>query len=284
MGHTHAHPVAHFSWCTHPDACYCEVNRYAFAGIEGLIAAWIGWQISVRGGTYGGETNSLHDFSDGGFILLSAFLALLKRFHPKNAHVLDDLGMWLNNLSFIAVGTYMLYKILYVGLPPQFAGGMMFLAGLVAFAGNILQFWLLGEHLSGESDMHHASRAHVFYDILNSWAVMLGASLALVMGFEVHPLLRSVVAMLLVLITMLAAIRFGVVEYEEWDKGGRFFFWVGYVVTGAFFSFVVMGGSPQDVDAIIGFGLSGIMITGGMRNIYRRYSPGALHDQGHHHH
>jgi hypothetical protein len=270
MGHAHAHSVTHFRWCTHPDSCYCEVNRYLLAGFWGVFAAMAGWLISMRGGTYGGETNALHDFSDGGFILLSALLATFKHRYENRAQGIDDFGMWVNNLSFIVIGAYMIHKMVHAG-DTKFIGEMMFLAGLVAFIGNVVQFWLLGEHIGSASDMHHSNRVHVLFDMMNSWAVMYGASLALIMAVEDFLVLKITSTFSLGLIGALIAIRF--VGYKDWTRGRRFDFWVGYVLLSAYMSMLVVSGTPRDMDLFIGVVLSFVMIVGGLRNIWRRYVP-----------
>jgi Co/Zn/Cd efflux system component len=287
MGHNHVHAVAHFPWCTHPDSCLCEPERYVLAAFVGVVFASLEWWISTAfAGSYGGETDAVHAFADSGFILTSALLALWKRSHVHQARRIDDIGMWMNNLSFIAAGVFILYKLVAGSPLVAFTGGAMFAAGFVGLVGNVLQFKSLGEKLEGEGTYtHSANRSHVFYDTLNSGTVMLGAGLAIVMTADVPMLLRVLASVMLCLIAALSIVRFRLVEYESWPQSRRLDYWLGVMMITGILSFVVAGGSPGDIDLVIGFTLAVAMIVGGLANLYRRYFPkkGSHAHHGHEH-
>jgi Co/Zn/Cd efflux system component len=285
MGHGHAHEVAHFWYCKDRNSCFCEVNRYVLAAVVGLVAATaelgIAW---YKAGSFGAESDAGHAYADSLFILISAMLALWKHYDKGRLRAIDDLGTWINSLFLIVAGGYIVYRLLYGERSVEFAGSMMFAAGIVGLAGNVGQFLALGEKvLEDAPDMHSTTRQHVFYDMLYSGAVMFASAIVIIMGMKVNFVLQSAVGFLMIVIAAHLTLR--VIDTEAWQARGWTIFALIMSLVAVFVIILIVNGSTSAVDKSTAALLAVAMIGGGLNNFYVRYwhYPRRRKEAGHHH-
>lgn len=255
--------------------------RYLIGGTVGVASAATSLRVSRMGGTYGGETNAFHDFSDGILFYISAVLEWLKQKFTSYARVLDDVGLWMNSLSFIGVGVWMIYRALSEVHPPLF-NLYMLAAGAVALVGNALQFFALGEASSEDEHMHHTNLGHVALDALNSLFVVIGSGIVELMSSNLPPSAKALMASMMCFAPALLITKF--LDVEEW--------WGWYVslallLSGAVGAIAAYGNAHQ-IDMVLTIGLSLGMILGGCFYLYKRYFKKSVsatcgHSHGHHH-
>jgi hypothetical protein len=274
MGHGHTHEVAHFKrWCSNPDTCFCEVNRYVLAAVVGFLAATAELRIAwFWAGSYGAESDAGHAYADSGFILISAALAYWKHYDKENLHAIDDLGTWINSLFLILAGLYIFYRLGFGETSVTFAGSAMFGAGVVGLLGNYGQFLALGEKMSDDVDMHSSTRQHIFYDMLYSGSVMFAAAIVLIMDVETNFVWKCAIALLLVLIAAYLILK--LVNHEIWEMGQWILYAISMIVAAVTVVALIINGSKTDVDLLTAILLAMAMIMGGLYNFYARYWKG----------
>lgn len=271
MGHGHVHEVAHFKSCKDRNSCYCEVNRYILAAVVGLAAATaelgIAW---YKAGSFGAESDAGHAYADSLFILISAVLALWKHYDRKRLRAIDDLGTWINSLFLIVAGGYIVYRLLYGERSVEFAGSMMFAAGIVGLIGNVGQFLVLGEKVGGEApDMHSTTRQHIYYDMLYSVSVMFASAVVIVMGFRINFVLQSIIGFLMVVVATYTVLR--VLDTEMWRPRDWAIYALAMSLAATLVVLLIVNGSTTDVDRATAVLLAFAMIGGGLNNFYVRY-------------
>lgn len=197
MGHSHnhghGHEVRHFGWCRRPWECYCEVIRFLFATLSGLVFASVVWWLSHRyAGSYGAEGDAAHILSDSMFMFTSVFLALWKHHDKKNEENAEAVGIVANTLFLLMAAMFILYHTFLSDDFHHFSSRWMAVAGMIGLIGNLAQYRILESgdkpedegvvHVSRQVSILSLTKQHVFYDILNSAIVIAGAGITLVVS------------------------------------------------------------------------------------------------------
>lgn len=183
--HDHSH-VEHFQGCTDHRACFCEVRRLSLAFLAITIAIGLQlWFLSVFTSSYGAEGDVSHSFADDFYYLALIPLVLYKRFHADKATRADLIGFVLNTALLFAAAAYIVYRLAFGhharGLEPW----AMAVVGIIGLLGNFGQFVSLGEiNWKGTSNIQGVAQ-HVAFDMANSVAVIIDASINAAFGGEI---------------------------------------------------------------------------------------------------
>lgn len=204
QGHDHGrgydHSAVHFRSCTNPDACYCEVIRFALASACITIAiAFQVWFLRTYTASYGGEGDVSHSFADNLYYLALIPLTLYKRSHKEKASGIELFGFCLNTVLLLFAAGYILFRLVFGDQSPVLQPWAIATVGAIGLAGNLGQFAALGQvEWKGTSNIKGAAQ-HVAYDAANSAAVILDAAVIYLIGGIIGLLFDQVVAFIIAL-------------------------------------------------------------------------------------
>lgn len=164
----------HFDGCTAPDDCWCETKRYSLV----FILAAIIFAAEIVGGIVSG---SLALLSDAGHVFTDAIAILVsiitvhyvktKRWREKSVRAVGGI---INALLLLGIAVWIgIEGIERIDHPREIASNIMITVALFGTLGNWAQYYVLGT-LEEEHVTHKAMRLHIFSDLLQSVAVVLG--------------------------------------------------------------------------------------------------------------